>query len=127
MFNPEKEIDRLRSESHYVNTEQLIDLEQELVEAKEASGMASKRNALFRFIDKKIADYKPKTVSKKKYIALLWSCGWLCGAHRFYAGKKITGLLYLLFCWTGIPFAMCIIDWMQVVPVQADENGAITI
>lgn len=28
--------------------------------------------------------------------------GW-CGVHKFYLGKSSVGVLYLLFCWTGIP------------------------
>ena len=69
----------------------------------------------------------PKTVERKKYIRLALSCGWLCGAHRFYAGQKMLGVLYLLFCWPGIAFAMTLIDLMIVLPMQPDENGMIQI
>lgn len=126
-FDMEKRIEKIRGSENYVNSEMLADMEQALIEAKEAAGLAQKRNPLFRFIDKKVAEWKPKTFSKKRYVTLLLTCGWICGAHCFYAGKKIKGVLYLLLSWTGISFAMSLIDWMQVVPMKADENGNIAL
>lgn len=32
------------------------------------------------------------------------------GIHRFYLGKTITGVLYLLFCWTGIPSLISFVE-----------------
>jgi TonB family protein len=32
------------------------------------------------------------------------------GVHRFYLGKILTGVLYLLFCWTGIPALLAYIE-----------------
>ncbi|MBQ9613768.1 MAG: TM2 domain-containing protein [Lachnospiraceae bacterium] len=57
---------------------------------------------------------------------------WLCllgiiGAHHFYAKHWIKGLVYLAFCWTGIPGVMGLIDWMIAVPKEPDENGMILI
>ncbi len=71
---------------------------------------------------------QPKTISRKKYLILAISCGWLCGAHRWYAGEKGWAILYLLTCWTGFAAAMTIVDlvllWLKYEP---DENGMITI
>ena len=106
----------------------LIALEQELTELKEQYGIKEKPKLWVRIgdwlIDKKGG---PRTVERRKYIRLALCCGWLCGAHRFYAGQNILGVLYLLFFWTGIPFAMTLIDLMIVLPMQADEDGRIQI
>ena len=64
-------------------------------------------------------------VNKKTYC-------WLCllgpfGVHHFYAKHWIKGLLYLAFCWSGIPVAMAFIDWMEAFPKKPDENGMIII
>ena len=32
------------------------------------------------------------------------------GIHKFYLGRPIQGLLYLLFCWTGIPGILGVIE-----------------
>ncbi|HCT62464.1 MAG TPA: NINE protein [Acidobacterium sp.] len=32
------------------------------------------------------------------------------GAHRFYLGETTAGILYILFCWTGIPTLLGIIE-----------------
>ena len=48
------------------------------------------------------------------------------GGHRYYEHRWVLGAIYTAFCWTGIPFAMCVIDAMIVIPKKADENGMIT-
>ena len=121
----ESRIEETRKSEDYVNVERLADLEQELQELKEERGIARKHGRLFNFIDRKIQEHEKKEISRKKYIILLLTCGWFCGAHRFYAGRKVSGVLYLLFCWTGIPFAMSLIDLMQILPMEADENGTV--
>lgn len=80
----------------------------------------------------KIGDYvlshsrTPKLVNKRTYLILALSCGWLCGAHRWYAGEKRVAIMYLLTCWTGIAAAMTIIDlFLLWAKYEADENGMI--
>ncbi|WBU48320.1 NINE protein [Kosakonia pseudosacchari] len=34
------------------------------------------------------------------------------GAHKFYLGKPVQGLLYLLFCWTFIPAIISFIEFI---------------
>ena len=121
----EEKIAERRKSDEYVNVEQLADLEQELVELKEARGEKVHHSKIFNYIDSKVQAHEKKMISRKKYITLLLTCGWFTGAHRFYAGRKTTGWLYLLFFWTGIPFAMSLIDLMQILPMEADENGLV--
>lgn len=42
-------------------------------------------------------------------IVLALFLGWL-GIHKFYLGRIKTGMLYLLFSWTGVPLLISIID-----------------
>jgi TM2 domain-containing membrane protein YozV len=32
------------------------------------------------------------------------------GVHKFYLGKTVLGIVYLLFCWTGIPSVIGLIE-----------------
>lgn len=106
----------------------LIALEQELADLKEQYGIKDKPKWWVKIGDWLVQRQGgPRTVERRKYIMLALCCGWLCGAHRFYAGQKILGVLYLLLCWTGIPFAMTLIDLMIVLPMQPDEEGMIQI
>lgn len=43
------------------------------------------------------------------------------GVHKFYLGKVGSGILYLLFCWTGIPSIFALIDGI-VYLCTSDEN-----
>ncbi|MCD7034486.1 TM2 domain-containing protein [Metabacillus sp. GX 13764] len=48
---------------------------------------------------------------KNKYIAAalgIFTGGF--GIHKFYLGKPGQGLLYILFCWTGIPEVLGVIE-----------------
>ena len=47
--------------------------------------------------------------SKSTAILLLLFFGGL-GAHKFYLGNNLLGALYLIFCWSGIPLFLSIID-----------------
>ena len=62
---------------------------------------------------------------QKLFLILLVLLGWM-GGHRYYEHRWVLGAIYTAFCWTGIPFAMCVIDAMIVIPKKADENGMIT-
>jgi len=70
------------------------------------------------------ANREPVAVSKKKYIWLAVLTGWM-GGHRFYCKHYKVGLTYLLLFWMGIGLYHSIIDVMQVIPMEADENGMI--
>ena len=49
------------------------------------------------------------------------------GAHKFYVHRIGTGVLYLLFCWTVIPFIIAAVEFCIVLGIPADENGMIII
>lgn len=123
----EEQFDRLKGRSDYADMAKLAALEDELQEARREAGIPEKRNRLFRFIDSQIEKHRDRYVNKKTYLRLLFTCGWFTGAHRFYAGQKITGALYLLFFWTGIPFAMCLFDFMGIFPKKEDERGFVVL
>ncbi len=131
MWNPEKMLEESREQfkkhEDYVNIKEMAALEDELIRLKEERGIAQKRGLVFGCIDRLLADAKKKKVVRKTYLRLALALGWFCGAHRFYAGQKIRGLLYLLFFWTGIPFAMTVVDLMIALPMKPDENGEIWI
>lgn len=112
-----------------IKVNELIALEEELYELKRQQGVKERPRLWMRLGDFLVAHEEKtrRTVSRKRYIQLALSCGWLCGSHRLYSGKYISGLLYLLLCWTGIPMAMTMIDLMIVLPIKADENGIIKI
>ena len=52
---------------------------------------------------------------KTQTVAGLW-CAFLggFGAHRFYLGKIVTGILYLLFFWTSIPGLIASIELLVI-------------
>jgi TM2 domain-containing membrane protein YozV len=43
------------------------------------------------------------------------------GVHNFYLGKTTKGILYLVFCWTGIPAILALIDFI-VILTMTDEK-----
>ncbi|MCI8622981.1 MAG: NINE protein [Provencibacterium sp.] len=105
---------------------EMILLEQDLADLKKERGIQENvtwRTRLGRRLARRAAG--PRLVNRKTYIRLALCCGWFCGAHRFYTGQKLLGTLYLLFCWSGIPAAMTLIDLMIVIPIQPDEQGRV--
>ncbi|MBF9298663.1 MULTISPECIES: TM2 domain-containing protein [Mammaliicoccus] len=65
-------------------------------------------------------------VDKITYSLLAFFLGGL-GIHKFYVGKKATGILHLIFCWTGIPGVIGIIQGVKAALKPADESGKIVI
>ena len=61
-------------------------------------------------------------VSKGLYIALCLFLGGV-GIHKFYAGKWGQGILYVLFCWTGLSLVCSVIDLIIAVFKPTDEQG----
>ncbi len=61
-------------------------------------------------------------VLKRKLIqsALAMGLGWL-GAHKFYQRKKFWGVLYLMFCWTSIPFWVSVVEGVRYLFMPMDD------
>lgn len=67
-----------------------------------------------------------KVVNKLAYCILAFFLGGI-GIHKFYAGKSGAGIACLLFCWTGIPAFIALIDFIVGLTKKADANGNIII
>jgi len=63
-----------------------------------------------------------RTGMKSKGAATLW-CYFLggLGAHKFYLGQPIVGILYFLFVWTLIPPILSFIDFIILVLMTDDD------
>lgn len=66
------------------------------------------------------------TVNKGIYIGLCLFLGGI-GAHKFYAGKWFTGLLYLAFSWTWVPVILSLIDLLVAMFKTPDQYGQIRV
>ena len=65
-------------------------------------------------------------VSKGGYIGLCLILGGI-GAHKFYSGKWIQGLLYLAFCWTWMPVILALFDLLGAMFKRPNEYGEILV
>ena len=65
-------------------------------------------------------------VNKGIYLILCLLAGG-AGLHKFYSGKWIQGLLYLAFCWSGVPVVLALIDLVIAMFKRSDEYGQITV
>ena len=63
-------------------------------------------------------------VQKGLYIMLALFLGG-AGVHKFYAGKWMMGILYLLFSWTYIPIIISLFDVIVAILKPSDEYGRI--
>lgn len=69
---------------------------------------------------------KLKGIKKTNYCLLIIFFGGI-GIHKFYIGKITLGLLYLIFCWTLIPWVLSIIDLIIAIQAKTDIDGNIII
>ena len=67
-----------------------------------------------------------KPVNKISYCLLAFFFGFI-GVHRFYAGKIGSGILFVLFFFTGIPALISIFDLISALSKPSDEFGNITV
>ncbi|WVT92331.1 TM2 domain-containing protein [Enterococcus durans] len=65
-----------------------------------------------------------RVVNKLVYVLLALFLGGL-GAHKFYSGKTLMGILYLVFSWTFIPSALGLIEAIIGALKPSDSNGNI--
>lgn len=68
--------------------------------------------------------YYGKEINKLAYVLLAFFVGSF-GIHKFYAGKTGMGIVYLLFCWTGIPGIIGVIEAIMALVKPADPCGNI--
>lgn len=67
-----------------------------------------------------------KRVKKLTYILLALFLGGI-GAHKFYSGKTLMGVIYLVFCWTYIPAIIALIEMIVAITKKSDAEGYIYI
>ncbi len=65
-----------------------------------------------------------KAVSKTVYCLLAIFLGGI-GIHKFYAGKIVMGVIYMVFCWTAIPSFIGIIEGLMALGKPTDAQGQI--
>jgi TM2 domain-containing membrane protein YozV len=66
--------------------------------------------------------------NREKALRLALVLGW-AGVHRFYTNQTVSGLAYLLFCWTLIPGLLSLVDAAFLARMSdddfADEYGSL--
>ena len=70
--------------------------------------------------------YTGKTVNKIAYGIIAILIGDF-GIHRFYAGKWVSGILYLLFFWTFIPGILGLVEGILALVKEDDGHGNIPV
>ncbi len=70
--------------------------------------------------------YSGKVVNKIAYGLIAIFIGGI-GIHRFYAGRPVSGVLYLLFCWTIIPSIIAFIEGIVALCREDDGFGNIPV
>lgn len=109
---------------------QLADLDFAEQAARNAAGQEEKTYGIWGPIWRFTEWYHQKkgvhTFHKRTYLWLMLFLGWM-GGHRYYQGRRILGAISTIFFWTGIPLMLCVTDFMEVLPLKADENGRVTL
>jgi TM2 domain-containing membrane protein YozV/competence protein ComGC len=59
-------------------------------------------------------------ISKAALVLLTFFLGGI-GAHKFYLGKYLQGVLYLIFCWTAIPGLIAFVEFFIYLFTSADR------
>lgn len=72
------------------------------------------------------ADNPMRVVNKNTYCLLAFFLGGL-GAHKFYIEKTGIGILYILFCWTYIPWTIAFVEFIVALCKKPDVNGNIVV
>ena len=108
---------------------ELVCLEQELAALKKEHGIQDKQGLIERWTARYYT-FKDRHVSRNSVRRRTYL--WLCllsvfGIHQFYARHPLRGLVYLSLCWTGLPMAFGLVDWMEALPKQTDEEGCILV
>lgn len=65
-------------------------------------------------------------VNKVVYCLLAFFLG-AVGGHKFYSRRIGAGVCYLLFCWTGIPAIIALIELIVALCKKSDANGMILV
>lgn len=119
-----------RDPENISDAERLTDLDFEYQAALNAAGKEEKTygiwGPIWRFAKWRDSKKVPHTIKKSTCLWLMLFTGWM-GGHRYYQGRRISGLLYTAFCWTGVPLILCVTDLMEIIPIKPDENGMITL
>lgn len=109
-----------------ISINEFLSAEEELAALKSTCSPCKDNRLWVRIGDWLVAKSRgPVKVKRKKYLLLAATCGWLCGAHRFYSKNRFWGICYLLFFWTGFSAAMTIVDILLALRAVQDENGFI--
>lgn len=67
-----------------------------------------------------------KVVNKIAYILLCLFLGGI-GGHKFYSGKILLGIMYLIFCWTYLPSILSFFEFIGACFKKSDANGNIIV
>ena len=60
------------------------------------------------------------TKSKVTAVLLCFFFGFI-GIHRFYLGRPFSGVMYILFCWTGVTFFVAFIEFIILLCTSEQE------
>ncbi len=108
----------------------LMELDYEIQAAERAAGKEERTygiwGPIWKFMKWREGLKGQHRFKKKTYLWLMLLTGF-AGGHRYYQGRWGLGLLYTLFCWTGVPLALCVTDFMEVMPIAADEDGMVVL
>ena len=72
-----------------------------------------------------VAQPPPPTGSKSKFVATMLALflGGI-GVHRFYLGRPVSGLFYLLFCWTFVPGIIALVEFLRLALMKQSDFDA---